>query len=176
MKKLLCIIGLALLVLGGSKAAFATSDLSIFVSVNPETAVIGDEIIYNCTVFNDGPDATTAMHAYIGPDDSSGQDVYMTYDTAEPPLGPPDQTGFRQIALPNIPAGGSTSFFVAYVAVKAGSPVRLIGVTTEPFDDDPNPGNNSTNVSVTISGSLPTPTPPAHGGLSATQFTVNGSR
>jgi hypothetical protein len=157
-------------------AGFAgNSDLSVSVTVNPQTAAIGDEIIYTCTVTNQGPDATTAMHGYISPDDSSGNDVYMTFDTAEPPVSSIDQTGFRLINLPNIPSGGSTSFLVAYVATKAGSPVRLVGVSTDPFGDDPNPGNNSANVSVTINGASATPTPPPHGGLSATKLTVNGS-
>ena len=173
MKTLLTNILLAVTMLLGSASVFAESDLSIAVTVSPETAVIGDEIIYTCKVTNNGPDATTGMHGYIGPDDSSGTDVYMTFDTSEPPVTSIDQTGFRYITLPNIPAGGNTTFLVAYVATKAGSPVRLVGVSTDPFTDDPNPGNNSTNASVTINN-LTTPTPPPHGGLSATQFTVNG--
>ncbi len=174
MKKLLIKMFSTALALVASAAAYATSDLSVTVTVSPQSAVIGDEIIYNCTVTNNGPDTTTGMHGYISPDDSSGQDVYMTFDTAEPPVTSIDQTGFRYITLPDIPSGASTNFIVAYVATKAGSPVRLVGASTDPFDNDPNPGNNSTNASVTI-GSLTTPTPPPHGGLSATQFTVNGS-
>ena len=157
-------------------AGFAgSSDLSVSVVVNPQTAAIGDEIIYSCTVTNHGPDATTAMHGYISPDNGTPNDIFMTFDTAEPPVTSIDSTGFRLIDLPNIPSGGSTSFLVAYVASKAGSPSRLVGVATDPFGDDPNPGNNSTNVSVTINGASATPTPPPHGGLSATKFTVNGS-
>ncbi len=176
MKKILSALFLATSAIVCSMGnAAADSDLSIAVTVNPSVAAIGDEIIYNCTVTNHGPDATSAMHGYISPDDSSGSDVYMTFDTAEPPVTSIDQTGFRLINLPNIPSGGSTSFLVAYVAKKAGAPVRLVGVSTDPFDDDPNPGDNSTNVAVTITSTSATPTPPPHGGLSSTQFTVNGS-
>jgi uncharacterized repeat protein (TIGR01451 family) len=35
------------------------------VTVNPETAVIGDEIICNCVVTNNGPDATMAMRFHL---------------------------------------------------------------------------------------------------------------
>jgi len=64
-----------------SSAAFASSsDLSINVTVNPETALISDEIIYNCVVTNHGPDATTAMHGYISPDSGGTEDIYMTLD------------------------------------------------------------------------------------------------
>ncbi len=176
MKKLLLNLLLAITAIAISGAAYATSsDLSIAVTVSPQTAVIGDEILYTCVVTNHGPDATSAMHGYISPDNGTPEDVYMTFDTAEPPVSSIDQTGFRYITLPNIPAGSSTTFQVAYVATAAGSPSRLIGVSTDPFGDDPNPGNNSANVSVTINGNLTTPTPPPHGGLSATLFTVNGS-
>jgi len=121
-----------------SSAVFASSsDLIISVTVNPENAVIGDEVIYNCVVTNNGPDATTAMHGYISPDNSGTDDIYMTFDTAEPPVTSIDPTGFRYITLPNIPAGGTTTFQVAYVAKAEGFPSRLVGVSTDPFDADP---------------------------------------
>ncbi len=176
MKKLLTSLFIAASALVSSMGiATAVSDLSVSVVVNPAAAQIGDEIIYTCTVTNNGPDATTGMHGYISPDNSMPSDIYMTFDTAEPPVTSIDQTGFRYITLPNIGSGETTSFFVAYKAIKAGSPSRLVGVSTDPFTDDPNPGNNSTTVPVTISDASATPTPPPHGGVSATVFTVNGA-
>ena len=175
MKKLLTTLFVAASALVSSMGtATAESDLSVSVSVNPASAQIGDEIIYNCTVTNLGPDTTTGVHGYIGPDNGTANDLYMTFDAAEPPVVSTDQTGFRYITLPNIASGQTTSFFVAFKAIKAGSPSRLVGVTTDPFDADPNPGNNSANVSVTITDGSATPTPPPHGGLSPTLFTVNG--
>jgi hypothetical protein len=168
---------LAATILASATAFAVTNDLSIAVTVTPETAVIGDEIIYHCVVTNNGPDTTTSIYGYIGPDNNQvPEDIYMTFDTANPPVTSIDPTGFRQINLPNVGSGASTTFDVAYVATAAGSPSRLIGTSTIPFDSDPNPGNNSTNVSLTIASSLPPPTPPPHGGLSPTQFTVNGSK
>ena len=79
-----------------SAAAFASSsDLSISITVTPENALISDEIIYNCVVTNNGPEATTAMHGYISPDNGGMEDIYMTFDAAEPPVTMIDQTGFR---------------------------------------------------------------------------------
>ena len=53
----------------------------------------------------------------------------------------------------------ATTFQAAYVATAAGSPSRLIGVSTDPFGDDPNPGDNSANVSVTNQPNLTITTP-----------------
>jgi hypothetical protein len=183
-------------VFGGS------ADLKINVSLNPLSPQVADEIHYQCIVTNNGPDAPSSLHGYAGPDNSDGGcnpanpaascDKYTTFDQSTPAAFFTDSTNFRYFRLllctdstcastsgpvSTLASGQSGVFDLFYKATTTGTTHRLIGVASDDGGvGDPNQSNNSVTSTLFIgdgSGGSGSPTPPPHGGLSATKFKVN---
>ncbi len=149
--------------------AKAAADLSIQITVTPQSPQIGNTIQYHCVVTNNGPSTATGINGYFGPDNSDGGcnpqnpsascDKYTNFVSSDPAPFFTDPTNFHYVRLKQngqvvqqLASGESGTFDVNYQATANGTAHRLIGVNSP---DDSTPANNSQNVATTISVAPP---------------------
>ncbi len=139
------------------------ADLSIVKDDGLTSVDPGSSLTYAIVIANDGPDA--ADNAVFQDLDAADDGLTLTSvtcaeaenDAACPTSGSAlaDLTG-GGIPLPDLPAGGRLTFHVTAVVSAASGPVSNTASITPPEDvTDPNPGNNTSTDSDTVTPVIP---------------------
>lgn len=136
----------------------------------PTKTTVGSNITYTFNTFNLGPDTATNVVTSFKPSVNEkfvSASVPYTLENTGP------SAGYYYVNNGDLPLHVGDTFTFVFKATKAG-PITLTGGA---FSDtyDPNGTNDNFDVTTTATAA-PTPPPPAHGGLTATSFTVDGSR
>ncbi len=135
---------------GGTPTPTITSNLGITKTVNTSTASVGGTITYTLNVVNNGPDAATSVNV------TDFLPLGLTYVSSTANIGSYNHLGGQWI-IGNLANGASATLQITATvnAGTAGQTIRNTAIVTG-GQYDPQPGNNTSSVDVTIGGSTGT--------------------
>ena len=144
-------------------AQIDSADLSVTLSA-ATSVTVGSTITYQFHAHNAGPNTATGVKVSFQPS-SKESFVSATVPYTVQTSGP--AAGYYFINLPNLTSGGTNNFSFVFKANATGQITLAGGSSTT--TNDPNGANNGFVANTNVAAAPP----PAHGGLSATTFTVN---
>jgi CSLREA domain-containing protein/uncharacterized repeat protein (TIGR01451 family) len=116
-----------------------TADLALTMTADPTRVEVGELITLDLTVANAGPDSIPGTVTLVLPSQ-------LTYSAGAPGCAQAGQTVTCPVAV--VASGGNRTLQVIAAGVTAGT--GDVAATVSPAGSDPNPANNSANVTVTV--------------------------